>query len=98
MKSRRRKAEQSNGVGMDMDIAGWGLPACFAALALCAWLAVISRRADAARELVRLCAEAIRLRGVQEDLRTAGRPAPFLDRARRLEAELRDLLRRRGLA
>ena len=72
------------------------VPALLAAAAAWAWLSITAHRADVGRALVELCRRAVELRAEQESLAAAGRPAPFLERARLAEAEFRALLRRRG--
>ena len=81
---------------MGTELEALVVPAVLAALAVFAWLALAAGRADAGRALVEVCRRAVELREAQEKLAAAGRPAPFLDYARRAERELRGLLRRRG--
>ena len=78
-----------------MDAEHLIVPALLACLAACAWLALVAHRADVGRSLVGACRRAIQFRESQERLAAAGKPAPYLDYARRAEAELRDVLRRR---
>ena len=73
------------------------VPALLAALAAFAWLALVAHRADVGRALVEVCRQAVAFRERQEKLAAGGKPAPFLDYARRAEAELRALLARQGL-
>ena len=73
------------------------VPALLACLAAYAWLAIVAHRADVGRSVVEVCRRAVAFRASQEKLASAGKPAPFLDYARRAEAELRALLARQGL-
>jgi hypothetical protein len=88
-------------VGVDLDaerlIADHLGAALLAALGVVAWLLIVARRAERARGLVELCRTAARIRGEQEKLRAAGRPAPLLERAREVESAVRVMLRRDGL-
>ena len=88
-------------MGVDIDverlIADHLAVGVFAAAAIFAWLLIVARRADTARVLVDLCRTAVRIREAQERLRADGRPAPFLERTRETETEVRALLRRYGL-
>lgn len=81
---------------MGIDVEALIVPAVLAGLAAWAFLAVTAGRADLGRALVDACRRAVDFRDRQEKLAAAGRPAPYLDYARRAESELRDLLRRRG--
>jgi hypothetical protein len=77
-----------------MDAEHLIVPALVSCLAAFAWLALVARRADLARPLVDACRRAVALRESQERLAAAGKPAPYLDYARRAEAELRAYLNR----
>jgi hypothetical protein len=72
------------------------VPALLACLAAFAWLAIVAHRADVGRSLVEACRQAVAFRERQEKLAAAGKPAPFLDYARRAEAEVRAFLVRQG--
>jgi hypothetical protein len=81
-----------------VDVSGFAPfvgPSILAGLALLSWLALVARGAEKRRSIIELLREALRLRAGQESLQAAGRPAPFLDRSRRLERELRAFLARR---
>ena len=72
------------------------VPALLALAAAAAWLALTARRADLGRALVEAVAKAVDVRRRQEALAAAGKPAPYLEFARRAESELRALAARRG--
>lgn len=72
------------------------VPALLALAAAAAWLALTARRAELGRALVEAVTRAVDVRRRQEALAAAGKPAPYLDYARRAEAELRALAARRG--
>ncbi len=86
---------------MDIDVEGLLgehlVPALFAALAVFAWLLLVAHRLEKAKGLAELCRKAGKIRGEQEGLRAAGKPAPHLEGSRRVEAGLRALLVRYGL-